>query len=91
MIDLTWYLLGLLAVAATVFLWSLSKKRRLNWLAWTGLSLGIVLVLFSIAWAVASVTEGVPRSAAMGLLLFGLGGIVVLTVTWRYIQWVVRR
>jgi hypothetical protein len=50
-----------------------------------------VLVLFSIAWAVASVTEGVPRSAAMGLLLFGLGGIVVLTVTWRYIQWVVKR
>jgi hypothetical protein len=91
MIDFTWYLLGLSVFASAVFIWSLSKKHALNWLSWVGLSLGILLVLFSIAWAVASVEEGVPRSAAMGLLLFGLGGVVVLTVTWRYIQRVVKQ
>jgi len=56
----------------------------MNWLSWSGLVLGIVMILFSIAWAVGSVLEGVPRAASMGLLLFGLSGIVILTVTARY-------
>jgi len=51
----------------------------------TGLGIGTFLILFSIAWAVGSVLEGVPRAASMGLMMFGLGGIVILTVTVRFI------
>ena len=80
----TWYFLGLLTTGSAIFLLHFSKKYQLNWLSWTGLSLGIVLILFSIAWAVGSVLEGVPRAASMGLLLFGLSGIVILTLAFRY-------
>ncbi len=82
--GLTWYFLGLLTTGSTIFLWHISKRYQLNWLAWSGLSMGIVLILFSIAWAVGSVLEGVPRAASMGLLLFGFSGIVILTLAFRY-------
>ena len=85
MMDLTWGLLGVLTAAAAIFLWGLSKRVRLNWIALAGLGFGIILILFSIAWAVGSVLEGVPRAASMGLLLFGLGGILLLALTWRTI------
>jgi hypothetical protein len=47
--------------------------------------MGIVLILFSIAWSVGAVLEGVPRAGSMGLLLFGLSGIVILTFSLRYV------
>lgn len=80
----TWYFLGLLTTGSGITLWHFSKRYQLNWLAWSGLSLGIINILFSIAWAVGSVLEGVPRAASMGLLLFGLSGIVILTLAVRY-------
>jgi hypothetical protein len=80
----TWYLLGLLTTGSTIFLWHFSKRYQFNWLSWAGLSLGIVLILLSIAWSVGSVLEGVPRAASMGLLLFGFSGIVLLTLASRY-------
>jgi Na+-translocating ferredoxin:NAD+ oxidoreductase RnfG subunit len=84
--DFTWYILGLLTGAAAIFLWKLSKQYRLNRLAWGGLILSIFLILFSIAWSVGAVLEGVPRAASMGLLLFGLTGIILLTFSFRYIN-----
>jgi Na+-translocating ferredoxin:NAD+ oxidoreductase RnfG subunit len=80
----TWYCLGLLTTGSGIFLWHVSKRYQLNWLAWSGLALGIVNILFSIAWAVGSVLEGVPRAASMGLLLFGFSGIIILTLAFRY-------
>ncbi len=80
----TWYFLGLLTTGAAIFLLHFSKRYQLNWLSWSGLTLGIVLILFSIAWAVGSVLEGVPRAASMGLLLFCFSGIVILTLAFRY-------
>jgi hypothetical protein len=85
MMGVTWYVLGVLAAGSVYALWEYSRKNPLNWISWSGMTLGIILVLFSIAWAAGAVLEGVPRAASMGLLLFGLGGIVVLTATGRYI------
>ncbi len=84
MMDFTWYILGLLTTGSGIFLWHFSKRYQLNWQAWSGLILGIFLILFSIAWAVGSVLEGVPRAASMGLLLFGFSGIVSVTLAFRY-------
>ena len=85
MMGLTWYILGLLTVASGLFILKLSKKYMLNWIAWSGYGLGVSLVLFSIAWSVGAVLEGVPRAGSMGMLLFGLPGIIFLTMTLRYI------
>ena len=80
----TWYCMGLLTTGSGIFLWHFSRRYQLNWLAWSGLILGIINILFSIAWAMGSVLEGVPRAASMGLLLFGFSGIVILTLAFRY-------
>ena len=83
MMDFTWYILGVLTGAAAYGLYLVSRKRHLSWLDWSGLVAGSALILFSIPWAVACVIEGVPRAASMGLILFGLSGVVVLTLTGR--------
>jgi vacuolar-type H+-ATPase subunit I/STV1 len=85
MMDLTWYILGVLTGAVAYSLYLISKKSALNWLLWSGLIAGSALILFSIAWAVGSVLEGVPRAASMGILLFGLSGVIILTLTARMI------
>jgi len=38
------------------------------------------------AWCVASVLEGVPRAASMGLIFFGMPGMILLTVSFKYID-----
>ena len=85
MMDLTWYILGVLTGAVAYSLYLISRKATVNWLSWCGLIAGSALILFSIAWAVGSVLEGVPRAASMGLLLFGLNGVTILTLTARLI------
>ena len=85
MMDLTWYILGVLTGAVAYSLYLISKKNTLSWLLWSGLIAGSALILFSIAWAVGSVLEGVPRAASMGILLFGLSGVIILTLTARMI------
>jgi len=83
MMDLTWYILGVLTGAVAYSLYLISRRNTLNWLLWCGLIVGSALILFSIAWAVGSVLEGVPRAASMGILLFGLSGVIIFTLTAR--------
>jgi len=85
MMDFTWYILGVLTGAVAYSLYLISRKNILNWLLWSGLIAGSGLILFTIAWAVGSVLEGVPRAASMGILLFGLSGVIILTLTARMI------
>lgn len=85
MMSLTWYLLGVLTALFAYLLFEYSKKNPLNWIGWLGLVSSITLILFSIAWGVGAVLEGVPRAGSMGLLVFGLSGIVIFTLTVRYI------
>jgi len=85
MMGLTWYILGFLSTASLIFFRRLSKQFRLNWMAWGLLLGGTVLVLFAVAWSVGAVLEGVPRAGSMGMLLFGLPGIVCLTLGGRYV------
>ena len=87
MMDLTWYILGVLTGAVSCALYLISRRNTLNWLSWSGLIAGSALILFSIAWAVGSMLEGVPRAASMGILLFGLSGLIILTLTARMIAY----
>jgi hypothetical protein len=86
MMSFTWYVLGVLAGGSAWFLYQYSRKQPLNWIGGAGLVTGIVLILFSIAWGVGAVLEGVPRAGSMGLLMFGLSGIIILTVTSKYLK-----
>ena len=90
--QLTWFIVGLLT-GLSIFLYNeLWRCYRIKWLGWTGLAVGELAVLFCIAWSVASLLEGEPRAASMGLMLFGGAGLVILVVTWRFcIQNAVRK
>lgn len=79
MMDFTWFIVGLLTSVSAAVVYEVYRRIRLGWIDWCFLLVGFGLILFAIPWAVASVLEGVPRAASMGLLLFGLPGIAVLT------------
>jgi len=81
--GLMWFSVGLIAGLSVLAAVELYKKFDIDWRGWIGLALGEFLVLFCIAWSTASVFEGVPRAASMGLLMFGGAGLVVLVLTWR--------
>jgi hypothetical protein len=85
MMDFTWYILGVLTGGVLYGMYLFSEKFVLNLLSWSGLGAGAGLILFSIAWGVGAVLEGVPRAGSMGILLFGLPGLIVLTLTIRRI------
>jgi hypothetical protein len=81
--GLMWFSVGLITGLSVFAAVELSKKFDIDWRGWVGLALGEFLVLFCIAWSTASVFEGVPRAASMGLLMFGGTGLIVLVLTWR--------
>lgn len=83
MMDFTWFLVGLLTSGAIIFLYEANQRVGLDLLDWAGLLTGFGLILFAVPWAVGSILEGVPRAASMGLLLFGLPGIVAATFSWK--------
>jgi energy-coupling factor transporter transmembrane protein EcfT len=85
MLGLTWFCLGVLTFVSIIVLVKLSKRFYLNWIAWSGLSIGIFLILFCIAWTISSTLEGEPRAASMGIIFFGFSGIILLSFTARYI------
>ena len=78
-----WFTVGLITGLSVFVAAELRKRFDIDWLGWSGLALGESLVLFCIAWSTASVFEGVPRAASMGLLLFGGPGLIALVLTWR--------
>ena len=86
MMNFAWLGLGVLTVVCVALLKNLSERYRLNAMSWSGMALGMALILFCIAWGVGSVLEGVPRAATMGVVFFGFPGIVLLTVTLKYVD-----
>jgi hypothetical protein len=82
---LMWFVVGLITGLSVFAFVELHNRFNLNWLGWSGLILGEFLILFCIAWSTASIFEGVPRAASMGLLMFGGAGLVTLILTWRLV------
>ena len=82
--GLMWFVEGMLVVLAFNGMLALSKRYPIDWKAWVGMITGCLLILFCIAWSVASFAEGEPQSGAMGIVFFGFGGLVVCVLTWRF-------
>ena len=84
MMGLLWFSLGLLVGLSVLGYIELNKRLVVDFMGWSGLLLGEFLILFSLAWAGGSVAEGEPRSGAMGLIVIGALGVLVLIWTWRF-------
>jgi uncharacterized membrane protein YedE/YeeE len=83
MMGLMWFCLGLIAGLSVFVARELHKRFDIDWRGWAGLGLGEVLVFFCIAWSVAAAAEGEPRSALMGIMMFGAPGVAVLALSSR--------
>ena len=81
--GLMWFIEGMLVVLTGLGMLALARRYAIDWKAWVGMITGCLLVLFAIAWAAASYAEGEPQSGAMGIVVFGGAGLVVLALTWR--------
>ncbi len=82
---LMWLTVGLITGLSVFAGVELHNRYDINWIGWSGLVLGEFLILFCIAWSTASIFEGVPRAASMGLLMFGGSGLVIMVLTWRLV------
>jgi hypothetical protein len=77
--------MGILFTLSVFGLSYLSVIVRLKWYTWAGLATGVMLVLFGIGWAGASFLEGIAQSGALALIVFCGSGVVLMTLTWRYL------
>ena len=81
---LVWLAVGLVVGLNVLLYTELSNRLVMDWKGWGGLVAGEGLVLFCLAWSSASLAEGEPRAASMGLILFGGAGVLVLVLAWRF-------
>ncbi len=77
--------MGVLFTLSVFALAYLSMVVNAQWYVWVGLITGVIMILFGIGWAGASFMEGYPQSGAMGLAIFSGGGVVLMTLTWRFL------
>ena len=80
-----WFLMGVLFTLSVFALAYLSMVVSLAWYTWCALIVGVIAVLFGIGWAGASFLEGIPQSGSMALAIFSGGGLVLMTLTWRFL------
>jgi hypothetical protein len=82
--SIQWFLMGVLSTLCVFGFSYLSVKVKAPWYAWTVFIVGAIGALFGLAWAGSSFNEGVPASGAMGLMVFTLPSLVVMTLAWRF-------
>jgi hypothetical protein len=80
-IEILFFLLGALTILSINALLYYKKRYTFKWYSTALACCGIFLGLFTIAWAVSSIIEGEPRSAGMGLLIFGVSTLICFAVT----------
>jgi hypothetical protein len=79
-----WFFMGVLFTLSVFALAYLSVRVNLQWYAWGGLIIGVILVLFGFGWAGASFLEGYPQSGSLALMVFSGTGAVMMILTWRF-------
>lgn len=77
-IEVLFFVCGVLTTLFVIGFIKYNRELKFKWLTWVLLVTGAFLCVFTIAWSVSSVLEGVPRAASMGLVVFGIPSIVFL-------------
>lgn len=78
--ELLFFILGFLSCLIMIGFIRLNKENRLNWKTGSIIGLGAFLLMFCIAWSVSSVLEGEPRAASMGMVVFGMPALILMTL-----------
>lgn len=83
MIGLMWYLMGMLTTGAAWWYLSIRRRYQLSVFANLGLLAVFIILWICIGWSWASFAEGEPQSGAMGLVCFGLPGVILFNIVWK--------
>jgi len=81
--GMMWFVIGLIVGMTPVIAYVVNSKFDVDLWGWLGMAVGEFLVLFAIAWTVASIAEGEPRAASMGAIMFGAPALIALAASWR--------
>ena len=84
--EILFFVLGLLTMIFVIAFISFNKNYNFSWGAWILGVFGALLFLFTIAWSVSSVSEGEPRAASMGVVIFGIPALIMLFFTRRLVN-----
>lgn len=80
-----WFCMGVMFTLSVQAIAYLSVIATLKWYTYACLILGCSAVLFGFGWAGASFLEGISQSGSMALVLFCGSGLVLITLTWRFL------
>lgn len=82
---LLWMLLGISAAIALIVSYYWIKFGAPKIVLFTGLS-GVLIFLFSVAWAIISIMDGELSNAIFGLIAFGCPGILLVFAGWKILE-----
>jgi len=83
--SLQWFCIGAVSMMTTMAMVYVQMVVQPKWYTLPLFILGVVLVLFGLAWAGSSLLEGYPRSSALGVTFFSGPGLLILVMTWRHL------
>ncbi|MEL6761224.1 MAG: dehalogenase [Myxococcota bacterium] len=83
-IEILFFVLGALTTLGAGALGYLWNRFRLGWRVLGLGAFGLVLTLFALAWSVSSVLEGEAQAANVGVMVFGVPGLLCLGLARRW-------
>ncbi len=83
--SLQWFCLGVISMMTVMGMVYVHMVVKPKWYTIPLLILGVVMVLFGLAWGGSSLLEGYPQSSALGVTFFSGPGVILLLWTWRYL------
>lgn len=82
---LQWFCLGIISMLTINVMVYAHMVVKLKWYVIPLLLIGILDILFGIAWCGSSFIEGYAQSGALGLSVFAGSGLLMVFVTWRHL------
>ena len=85
-IEKLFFVQGFLTACIIAGLYFWNKMFQFRWYEWILVVLGFLLAIFTLGWVGSSMLEGEPRAGSMGLVFFGVPGLLILAVARRIIM-----
>ena len=79
-----WFIIGMIVTVGLTLLvlWLRNRGIALTWYQWLIGAIGLLLVIGAIQHYGGSLSEGMTLSARIGVLIFGIPGLILIAVAW---------
>ncbi len=84
-LEILFFTLGVLTTLGVIGLVYYNRSFTIKWYSWILAVLGLLLLVFSIAWFFSGIMEGVAQAGALGLVFFGIPALLLLFITRRLV------